>query len=850
MHNRDKSSSEKKRRVARRACLACRDKKVKCDGEVVGPELGSLKCSNCANSGIECIFVASHRGGRRAGRKILDHDQGPVSHHRMLPKHPLGLPGGPFAPPPPPPHMPLPFPFPPHHHRHPFFSSPWDPPHQLPYDRYQHHHRYHHHHHHHRGGRRRGFHSSFHNLTMPLPLADAARNRPAFDVRPVEETRSPHQNLFQEVRGSSPQAGSSSQKFHLPDPPLRNLAPESTEKLVPSLAKIALSSDSLQRPGTLPDESPNLTLPRNSPYHQLGFMINGKFSEKELEECGFPSWNYCLDCFNCFFTYVHPQFKILESPTNFLTNFRPTHNTSLSHAVLLCGAMYLQSDQYNAQLPYQHLVEKYWDELDILALLQTLLIMAFYNIRFSSNREQAEKYLAHAARLVVHSNIPNEYDQQNLEKLILVASLRVKMQKEALLTVVWRLYYTIYETRLFYNDMKLCSELFSPPDDGRSLEEILIPNTLPFCADGLSEFGDVLGCVEQNHLRKTLWKGNEASNTNEFYLRTVQVLNNLVSPQKIPLNVDVAKIERSVNRGLVRFQDGFAVVDFHTLASKVMLLEIRLRLALSGSSKLSSLCAQDIGTSSFAVTFLQGQEEFDILSSGDVTLSKLLELFLIIQDIVELLSFTNFCSDAFSKGFSHPFIKLSSASHAAPGFPENYNPRSQSFRESQPAGKSSNSRQIYGRARESLETNTALRSYHIFWQQLPPLLGKLICQTVPLQVLLLLFSKNSKYVDKDVCPRLVYFDEDRILDNEASTNLKDNMLRCFQFKDIEPEVLNLRHTNIILKSICDNRTMLEKLDLSLDAASHIFDTLDKNGLFQTNIQHCKDWTKRQFTHIF
>ena len=64
------------RRVARRACLSCREKKIKCDGEPVCaissadginkvvPEKTRI-CSNCKFLGIECVFVQSNRGGRR-----------------------------------------------------------------------------------------------------------------------------------------------------------------------------------------------------------------------------------------------------------------------------------------------------------------------------------------------------------------------------------------------------------------------------------------------------------------------------------------------------------------------------------------------------------------------------------------------------------------------------------------------------------------------------------------------------------------------------------------------------------------------------------------------------------------
>ncbi|KAG0668529.1 hypothetical protein C6P40_005255, partial [Pichia californica] len=66
-----------KRSVAKKACLSCREKKIKCDGELLTsyPENPNSKtttyktCSNCKSTGLECIFVPSKRGGRRK-RKI------------------------------------------------------------------------------------------------------------------------------------------------------------------------------------------------------------------------------------------------------------------------------------------------------------------------------------------------------------------------------------------------------------------------------------------------------------------------------------------------------------------------------------------------------------------------------------------------------------------------------------------------------------------------------------------------------------------------------------------------------------------------------------------------------------
>lgn len=75
----DKDISTPRRSVARRACLSCREKKIKCDGEdvsrVKNENAGDNNnqkptiCTNCKFLGTECVFVRSMRGGRRK-RKV------------------------------------------------------------------------------------------------------------------------------------------------------------------------------------------------------------------------------------------------------------------------------------------------------------------------------------------------------------------------------------------------------------------------------------------------------------------------------------------------------------------------------------------------------------------------------------------------------------------------------------------------------------------------------------------------------------------------------------------------------------------------------------------------------------
>lgn len=83
-HNRHRDDHAYDRRpVSKRACLGCREKKIKCDGEVRygspstnGKAAFTYKtCSNCLASGIECVYVPSKRGGRKKSVRSAESDR-------------------------------------------------------------------------------------------------------------------------------------------------------------------------------------------------------------------------------------------------------------------------------------------------------------------------------------------------------------------------------------------------------------------------------------------------------------------------------------------------------------------------------------------------------------------------------------------------------------------------------------------------------------------------------------------------------------------------------------------------------------------------------------------------------
>ncbi|KAL6928624.1 hypothetical protein ACO0SA_001952 [Hanseniaspora valbyensis] len=72
----DQNNNTKKRWVAKRACLSCRTKKIKCDGEITVFQEGQERCSNCKDSRIEkCEFVPSKRGGRRPRKQLSPEEE-------------------------------------------------------------------------------------------------------------------------------------------------------------------------------------------------------------------------------------------------------------------------------------------------------------------------------------------------------------------------------------------------------------------------------------------------------------------------------------------------------------------------------------------------------------------------------------------------------------------------------------------------------------------------------------------------------------------------------------------------------------------------------------------------------
>lgn len=71
MDNTFSDKSKAKRIVAKKACLNCRSKKIKCDGEVTVFLEGKSQCSNCSQNNLEgCIFLPSKRGGRKPKGKV------------------------------------------------------------------------------------------------------------------------------------------------------------------------------------------------------------------------------------------------------------------------------------------------------------------------------------------------------------------------------------------------------------------------------------------------------------------------------------------------------------------------------------------------------------------------------------------------------------------------------------------------------------------------------------------------------------------------------------------------------------------------------------------------------------
>ncbi|XBW36778.1 hypothetical protein QEN19_002355 [Hanseniaspora menglaensis] len=67
----EKKKKDIKRSVAKRACLVCRSKKIKCDGEITVFQQHEAKCTNCQNANIDtCEFIPSRRGGKKPSKSL------------------------------------------------------------------------------------------------------------------------------------------------------------------------------------------------------------------------------------------------------------------------------------------------------------------------------------------------------------------------------------------------------------------------------------------------------------------------------------------------------------------------------------------------------------------------------------------------------------------------------------------------------------------------------------------------------------------------------------------------------------------------------------------------------------
>ncbi|SCV06089.1 LANO_0H21858g1_1 [Lachancea nothofagi CBS 11611] len=870
------SSWEKKRKVARRACLACREKKIKCDGEVLnqgpGPSGSSeAMCTNCANSGTECVFVASLRGGRRVPKKPQHQD---LYHHWKGPPHAGPPPGHQFYPYSHPPHPPRPHPHHHHHHHHQhhrsFEGGPGSPHHHFPPPPFSpnhfppHHFPPHHfppHHfppppfHHHNSYRypdpysdSRGF-TGFSPPPHGSPSSSAheqsRKSQMFYDTHDYSRDYPISRNEALDL-GSSSKSESSVTNSYIDRP-----TASGSEKMVPSLANILhASEDSSQRP-----RSTDVTSICSSAVDSVAdapskqFTVNS-FTDNDLQAYGFPTWNHCYKGFKSFYENVHPQFTLLNSESQYLQQFTPSNNTALSHAILVCSSSYLKKDRHSVKSFHLKMVDLHWEKLDLLSSLQTLLLLAFFHLRFASDRELTEKCLTKAIRLAFHSKIYSSFAEEDLEELLTVSPQKVRQQQESYLMILWKLFFTIHSGRMYFADATFCSNISSLNSRMYNLEDLIFPRTLPYHSMGFQNI-DEIQIPTASVKRRTIWKESGGFNTAANLLAAIDLRREAnVCVDKGKLASEKVLVEEIVNKTLLRKWGEVVLVDFLTLEAKTVLLTTHFEALLLRYPLISCFCSHSMKSCSLPGAYMNESQvalNGDFLKRFEIDLPGLLELFLIIQDCVALLHLADSTLVNWTELVSDSQIIMSTSKYVSLAVEESTDshlePLLASMREHYPY------EQLHITRDPSLQASSISRQSpdpsqrREIWQHYPLLLQKLICLVVPLQGLLLAFGKGSRISEEDSGLNLLYSHGSQIssLGLPTSNPLEFDFLQSLRFNTDAIDITNDGRSISLLNRLCDSVYMANDFKLCLEFLNLSGAVLENCSNLRANIEILEDW---------
>ncbi|CEP60284.1 uncharacterized protein LALA0_S01e07184g [Lachancea lanzarotensis] len=865
-----RSPSDKKRKVARRACLACRAKKIKCDGEGSIPrsntELGRNEkevCTNCAIAGIECVFVESQRGGRRQPRKLIatNDSQSLLLSAGLLPPLPSSQP---------PPlseyssrlissHRSTPInahAFPPHYGISPRFLS--GPPYlgldtrTLPS---------------HVGcPSSPSLNQSFSPLVpfrSLLNICQLDNNHEPNDNSVMSKSHEMRQNenLSSGFEGSEHSRSNSKSRCIVSTNDLGSTSPSSSNNLLPTYAS-AVNSENVQ----LSLES--ILAPLTSPQHQIPSEGTGRatsssilkthdtvfeprFTNEFLQQYGFPPWNECINLINLFYDATHPQIPILPPKNQFIEEFSPSNNAALTHVLFLCASPYMQENRPMRISRYREKVTLHWHDLDLLPSIQTLLLMAFYSIKFADKRDLAEEYLNKAIKIVYFSTSAYGFVGRDLRELTQIAPFKVRRQKRILLVNLWKLYLMVQTGRLYYDDIGFCSDMTWSGAEDPAVGKLLRIESLPF--PKLANAANEVLALEDAEYLKVIDEGVEGSSPMAHLYAAVSLSEQFVSHNNIEsISMGVSSLEAAVNSALLSHPEGSGVLNFTTLEAKLVISASHIKRISASLPVLPQCCTSDINTDAFFETFLTECREMvdgNFLSRLKIPLSSLIDLFLVIQDCTILLRIANgspmtdLCSNS-------QVSNLSNSNSTGHGGADEHCPNS-----SDPTRKV-NVQQITSQQHSTKREpefsrgypNSSVASFQMkeTWRHYPLLLRKIVRQIIPFQGLLLCFSKVSSLTIHCQRPSVLYASKELPLhpDYLSSTgSFKNKNMNSLRFGIEAGEFQGKGNLYSLLGSLCDSSHMWADFKLCLEYLQFDAAFLECNNTSNSRFEAMSKWAQ-------
>lgn len=460
------------RSVARRACLNCRERKIKCDGVQV--------CRNCKQLGLECIFVKSHRGGRRnrtKSKEVVDPSEftltttqpAPNSSYRSFQHPPPSLPSlpqqnvaqSPLAT----------FPNqsamtssnPPSLHNNQNYPVDYSPNEYPPY------------------------------AFVPYLSQSQSQSQSPLQLHPQPQSHSQSQSQSPLELHPQPQSQSQSPPQEKPVLPLHKYSsltslpyarpPESTPKLdLPNIsdedsrraviAQLQLSIDDLQRQINNLKPSPEAALHQSTPPLHRWWEVD----LHDLKALGLPSLDIIWYFIDLYYEYYHPNHLFLLPKNDTLQLFSFKSDVGLLHAMFSISCRFADSDPKRCEelgiYPYHKdpmywisLFEKHRSTLYTSLLVKCLLMVG---LAYASNGSQMSLQIMEEARQLCRwHNLDKrfcssaEINNTAGETVLRSFSVQQLMHRESHIRTVWEIWKFQVQNALLNDDPDLI-----PPFNG------------------------------------------------------------------------------------------------------------------------------------------------------------------------------------------------------------------------------------------------------------------------------------------------------------------------------------------------------------------------------------------------